>query len=314
MTTRHFGKIKITQSGYFTFEERPTRWLVDDLWTASSTGVFSGPSKKGKTWTILDLCVSVAAGVPFLSKYPVQQGAVLLASPEGPTEELEKRIDMICARKNVPRQSLPLHIITCDSPLLIDSPADQELILKAVRDKQAALLVLDPFVRFFGGCESYADDVKRAANFLNELAAVTGASIMMTHHDSKSGESLRGSSVLLSFGDNYWFLKVDAADNRRLEFILKHGESPAPVPVRMDSIGGNACMIVTSAPAKVEKKDFAAELLGWFREKYPNSASIRAARTALGGDFQKYTSAMRILIMAGEINKLKKGAYKARGR
>jgi len=53
-------------------------WLVEGLWPADAYGVLAAEDKAGKTWAILDLAVSVAAGRPWLGAYPCPQAGRVL--------------------------------------------------------------------------------------------------------------------------------------------------------------------------------------------------------------------------------------------
>jgi hypothetical protein len=46
------------------------RWLIQGLWPAHAYGVLAAQEKAGKTWTALDLAVSVACGRPWLAHLP----------------------------------------------------------------------------------------------------------------------------------------------------------------------------------------------------------------------------------------------------
>jgi len=52
-------------------QDRPQRWLVEQLWGASSVGLIGGAPKCSKTWLGLDLALSVATGTACLGKYAV---------------------------------------------------------------------------------------------------------------------------------------------------------------------------------------------------------------------------------------------------
>ena len=47
----------------------PPTWLIQGVWPRDAYGVFAAEDKAGKTWAMLDLACSVAAGVPWLGHF-----------------------------------------------------------------------------------------------------------------------------------------------------------------------------------------------------------------------------------------------------
>ncbi len=69
----------VVRVGDISSEPSTRRWLVDELWGASSVGVIGGAPKCAKTWLGLDMALSVATGTACLGKYAVPQpGPVLV--------------------------------------------------------------------------------------------------------------------------------------------------------------------------------------------------------------------------------------------
>jgi hypothetical protein len=60
-------------------EDNAQRWLVEELWGASSVGVIGGAPKCAKTWPGLNIALSVATGTACLDKNAVPDlGLVLI--------------------------------------------------------------------------------------------------------------------------------------------------------------------------------------------------------------------------------------------
>ena len=58
-------------------------WLVDPIIPDGAFAVLYGPSGCYKTFVVLDLAASVAAGIPWLGRHPVKAGGVLYVIGEG---------------------------------------------------------------------------------------------------------------------------------------------------------------------------------------------------------------------------------------
>src|SRR5271170_6816409 len=65
--------LPVVRVGEITSTESKKRWLVEDLWGASSVGVIGGAPKCAKTWLRLDMALSVATGTACLGKYAVPE-------------------------------------------------------------------------------------------------------------------------------------------------------------------------------------------------------------------------------------------------
>jgi hypothetical protein len=66
----HIGQpLPVVRVGEIRGEDNAQRWLVEELWGASSVGVIGGAPKCAKTWLGLDIALSVATGTLCLGKY-----------------------------------------------------------------------------------------------------------------------------------------------------------------------------------------------------------------------------------------------------
>jgi RecA-family ATPase len=62
----------------------PPAWLIEGVWPRDAYGVFAAEDKAGKTWAMLDLACSVAAGRPWLGHFGCPpSGPVLVFLGEG---------------------------------------------------------------------------------------------------------------------------------------------------------------------------------------------------------------------------------------
>lgn len=84
------------------------RWAVPGL-VAEGLNLLVGAPKLGKSWLVLGLGVSVAAGGMALGKVPVERGSVLYAALEDPPRRLQGRLRSLLNGDKVPDG---LHIVT----------------------------------------------------------------------------------------------------------------------------------------------------------------------------------------------------------
>lgn len=96
--------------------ERPP-YLIDPLLEVGGILLLHGPPTAGKTQLAMTLAGSIATGVPFLGRYPVQQGLVLFVQADMATELLKERLDRVEWLRNA-----PIAFLTCENTFDVLQP------------------------------------------------------------------------------------------------------------------------------------------------------------------------------------------------
>jgi hypothetical protein len=136
----------------------PPGWLIEGLWPADAYGVLAAEDKAGKTWAILDLAVSVAAGRPWLGAYPCPQaGRVLVFLGEGNQRAIIRRLRAICAHKHLQVEQLAARIRLCFRVPRLTSGEDLAAVAGELAAAPAALVILDPLCLAVGVAGAGAD-------------------------------------------------------------------------------------------------------------------------------------------------------------
>jgi AAA domain len=136
----------------------PPGWLVEGLWPADAYGVLAAEDKAGKTWAILDLAVSVAAGRPWLGAFPCPQaGRVLVFLGEGNQRAIVRRLRAICAHKHLQVEQLAARIRLCFRVPRLTSGADLTAVAGELAASPAALVIVDPLYLAVGVAGAGAD-------------------------------------------------------------------------------------------------------------------------------------------------------------
>lgn len=319
--------VKFYRTGHLradNFMER--QWLVDKLFLKNGCGMLNGEAKIGKTWLALSLAASIASGQPFLGRYTVTKGRVLLWLREDPPDEIEMQMQAVCAYHGLNQKDLDIVMGDPEEQLCIEREEDQQRFLSIIKELQPALVVMDTFASFYGGDENSAQEVKKATRFILRAARTSGRAILVTHHMKKNqgtgaksgGSKMRGSGELFAWGDHYMFMER----NKRGEIMFSTDQrlkNITPHRIRIDSpTPDTACMmaddsVVVDIPKHTPKEEFEKKLVEFFRGCYPKSATVREARAFVGGDSTRYKPALAALVFAGELVKLKKG-FKAKDR
>jgi hypothetical protein len=216
-------------------DEIAERWLVEQLWCASSVGVIGGAPKCAKTWLGLDMALSVATGTPCLGKYNVpERGPVLVYLAEDALRAVRERIDGMAQHRGLDLEEVEIHVIT--TPVLrLDQDQDRVRLWETARRLRPRLLVLDPLVRLHGIDENRAGEIAELLAYFRSLQRELGLSVLLVHHTRKNaadgvaaGQGLRGSGDIHAFGDSNLYLR---RTEEHLILSSEHRAAPASSPV-----------------------------------------------------------------------------------
>ena len=198
---------------------KPVRFVVKDL-LPRGLNIVAGKRKEGKSWLMLDLCFSVAAGEKFLD-FDTEQGTVLYLDLEDPETRLLQRAREI--RDVIPSQ---FHEATRAGKL---GAGLAEQIEDFVHDHpDTNLVVIDTLqkIRKPKG-DTYAGDYQVVSS-LKSLADKLNIAIVCIHHTRKmkakdTFDSVLGSTGLTAAADGIYVLerKVEGKLFGKLSFISR---------------------------------------------------------------------------------------------
>jgi hypothetical protein len=209
--------------------------LIAGLLYGRGTMMLSGPSKSRKTYTFLDLGLSVATGTDWLGFRTTRQPVLYLNFELAP-HSLERRIRAIAAAKGI---DVPDNLIVFNlrgrtvtvNDLTLDLPA-------AIKRHGAGLVIVDPWykVSAVSGAEENSNDGQ--AKLLSQIEGLTnshGAALTVGHHFAKGDASAKnsidraaGAGAMARWGDVIATLSEhEESDAMTLEMHLRDF---APVP------------------------------------------------------------------------------------
>jgi hypothetical protein len=134
-------------------EAEPPVWLVKGIMTQASCGFFAGEPKSFKSWSGLDLALSVATGAPFLNAFDVlEPGPVLYIQEEDPLPTLKDRLGKITPGKTQDRVTAERDD---DGELrLVWEPAEENDVVPRI-----SAIVREQFVVSDPGWQAWLDEV-----------------------------------------------------------------------------------------------------------------------------------------------------------
>jgi hypothetical protein len=200
--------------------------------------VLGGSSKSFKTWTLLDLALSVSHGSPWLN-FQTTPARVLFVNFELQDWTIQKRIGYLERAKNVPIAPGKLFILN-----LRGHAASYHLLLPQIQEamkQDFGLCVLDPVYRLYGMAdENKAGDIARLLNAVEELCVSTGSAVAFGSHFSKGNQSqkesidrISGSGVFARDPDSILtFTKHETEDCFVVDATLRAFKPVEPFTVR----------------------------------------------------------------------------------
>ena len=179
-------------------------WLAEDL-LKPGLSILAGAPKIGKSWLVLQLCLAVAKGEPFLGN-PTRQGSVLYISLEDSETRLQERINRITEKASV-NLHVALHCSTLGDEL------SMEIADFTVKFPDARLVVIDTFqkIREQSAQMSYSGDYSDVS-FIKHVADQLGITILLVHHTRKMSDGdvineISGTNGIAGSADTLMILK-----------------------------------------------------------------------------------------------------------
>lgn len=151
--------------------------------------LLAGPSKAGKSFALIELCIAIAEGIPWLG-FACAQGRVLYVNLE------LDRASCLHRFKDVYR-AMGVNLMDA-SPDHIDiwnlrgrsAPMDKlapKLIRRAARRNYTAIII-DPIYKIITGDENSADQMAAFCNQFDKVATELGCAVIYCHHHSKGAQ------------------------------------------------------------------------------------------------------------------------------
>lgn len=224
-------------AGLFThvsdIEMQPPRWLIDGMLEQESLTMCFGSPAAGKTFAVLDMALSIAAGKSYHGK-AVEQGMVLYIAGEGHAG-FARRVAAWSQTHDVPLGKVPFYksnnaIIMNDEAAATEVVAEIDALVE--RAGQAPkLVVLDTLARTMIGDENSSEKVGEYIKALDEIKVKYGSTVLVVHHTGHGNKDrARGSSVM--FGALDAEFRVETWGETKVLITptkMKDAEEPEPM-------------------------------------------------------------------------------------
>ena len=159
--------------------------IIDGVLRRGHKMMLAGPSKAGKTFSLMELCCDVAEGREWLGFEVLERGPAVYINLELDARSCHKRIRAIYDAKGWPTEHID-DVIPWD---LRGRAVTMERLADAVIEQAApygpALVVVDPIYKVMQGDENSAGDVARMLAHFDRMAESLGCTVAFAHHYAK---------------------------------------------------------------------------------------------------------------------------------
>jgi hypothetical protein len=201
----------------------PIDWIVEPLFCAGSVSLIVGEGGTKKTYSMIDLAVSVALGQSWLN-FTTKKNLALIVDEESGNRRMAGRLaDTL--RGHDAGADVPIGYITL-ACLNLYKDDDKAELGAAVLGNGAKLVIVDALADIMpGGDENAVKDVQPVFHALRVLAEESQSAIIVIHHSNKVG-TYRGSTALKGAVD---LMLMVSCDGDRVTFATEKARDIEPV-------------------------------------------------------------------------------------
>ena len=152
--------------------------------------LLSGSSKAGKSFLLMELCIAIAEGRPWLG-FPCKKGRVLYVNLEiDPASAINRFLKIY--------EALGLPVNSADNIVVWNLrghavPMDQLVpkLIRRVKNQHFEAIIIDPIYKVITGDENSASEMGQFCNQFDKICTETGCSTIYCHHHSKGSQGMK---------------------------------------------------------------------------------------------------------------------------
>lgn len=161
--------------------------LIDGVLRQGHKLLLAGPSKAGKSYALIELCIAIAEGRRWMG-WQCARGKVLYVNLELDPASCDNRFRDVYNAMNAPpvnyRDVEIWHLRGKAIPM--DKLAPK--LIRRARQKGYIAVIIDPIYKVITGDENSAEQMARFCNYFDTLCAELGCAVIYCHHHSKGAQ------------------------------------------------------------------------------------------------------------------------------
>jgi hypothetical protein len=214
----------------------PIRWLVKPYLPRPSVTAWFGKAKAMKSLLVLDMCLHVAGGYPWLVSDPsgkdgieVSPARVVWLDLENGALTLKRRMKAFASALGMSedRERLQAYSMPNPWPDLSKIENTVSLITRLTALGDIGILVIDHLGQVFGPVDENSPLASQIMGSIRQISEACNLAIILIHHSRKGQgkdggaleDQLRGSGAILAGVDTAFLIERDKTDKTQLKFI-----------------------------------------------------------------------------------------------
>ncbi len=167
--------------------------LIDGVLRRGHKLLLAGPSKAGKSFALIELCIAIAEGRPWLGRFACAQGRVLYVNLELDRASCLHRFADVYGALELPPSGL--RNIDVWNLRGASVPMDKlaPKLIRRARSRHYTAVVLDPIYKVITGDENSADQMARFCNQFDLVCRELQCAAIYCHHHSKGAQGQKRS-------------------------------------------------------------------------------------------------------------------------
>lgn len=161
--------------------------LIDGILRQGHKMLIAGPSKAGKSFALIEMCIAIAEGKKWLG-WPCTKGKIMYVNLELDRASCLHRFKDVYRALDLPPVSLGnIDIWNLRGKSVPMDKLAPKLIRRAAK-KDYIAIVIDPIYKVITGDENSADQMAAFCNQFDKICTELGTSVIYCHHHSKGGQ------------------------------------------------------------------------------------------------------------------------------
>lgn len=167
--------------------------LINGVLRKGHKMLLAGPSKAGKSFALIELCIAIAEGKKWLDTFQCMQGSVLYCNLELDRASCLHRFkDVYTALGIAPEHLQNIDIWNLRGQAIPMDKLAPKLIRRAQKKNYTAVII-DPIYKVITGDENSADQMAHFCNQFDKIASELHSAVIYCHHHSKGGQGMKRS-------------------------------------------------------------------------------------------------------------------------
>lgn len=162
--------------------------LIDGVLRQGHKMLIAGPSKAGKSYALIELCIAIAEGGMWLDSFKCAKGKVMYVNLELDKASCLHRFFDVYKALGIPSD----HIRSIDIWNLrgYSVPMDKLAppLIRRASKKDFIAIVIDPIYKVITGDENSADQMAHFCNQFDKVCTELGCAVIYCHHHSKGAQ------------------------------------------------------------------------------------------------------------------------------